>query len=921
MKRFKLKFHYVISSILVVVLMATTLFAINNTSENYLANDHSSCVWNHYNKLTETSDDNGCKEYWVCCSHHDVVLDEPSQGVITHKGQVTASFANNLANDDSRVLLSYTKQALVLDEKISELPSDEKISFNNFETINKINHTYENMNEETKAKLTKWKSFSSTKKYCATKYPALFDASCDIFTNRAYMTSTYNLARNVDEKIGNYVTLSNIKGHDTFWIIPNCDLSLSKFDTVHFYLTASIDTQIEFRAYWDYSAKLRINVKANEWSLVTLDISEYGLNLISDVGIAIWKGTDFALDYDVKISSFYGDYKQDDFGKTKIFDASTGSIRYINYEASFNQNRYYESELGFDYIECSNIYNETDGLWLGPNSNVSVGDYSYIYFYFKCSLEKGFEVREHHHYHIDQIVKAKANEWIKISIEVNETNFVDGILSDIGIDNWFQHTPETAGVWCISSFYGVREHEKLGNYIIPRITSDKNIDFTAYGIAPGRSKEVADNNFTVAREAGFTKAIGLLDGRNETLQDEFQTKLQNYLNSKTESNKAALFDVIDSFCASIEPKNNMIIESAYDHGIGYYALSCILYDFRMFAGNCSYTVDDYDLIISRILDKSEFILNPKYFGLFYLDEPSVAWGSSYIKKFYEKYRTLTDKEAFLNLLPMNSMSDKTTYNTYLNNYFGDIYKYNKYISYDMYPILRNEIRDAHLYNLEVIANRLKSQDKFDYRTFIYSLKGINDNSAHAPVDSVADLSLQIYSNLAFGSSDIAYYVYSSNTDYGLQEEEDKTNGLINIVDYSPSELYYYAKEINNEVHSFEKAYRHFKWDAILASGDCSQFNNLASRVYSYGKLSSVSGSEDTLVGCFKDRGTSQGFLVLNYQNSNESSYVDVVTLSFNNASHVLVYKDGDRCVYPLSSGQYSFNLNVADAAFVIPLSL
>ena len=40
----------------------------------------SNCYWNHYAAEAATESSVGCKEYWVCCDHHHVQLEEPTVG-------------------------------------------------------------------------------------------------------------------------------------------------------------------------------------------------------------------------------------------------------------------------------------------------------------------------------------------------------------------------------------------------------------------------------------------------------------------------------------------------------------------------------------------------------------------------------------------------------------------------------------------------------------------------------------------------------------------------------------------------------------------------------------------------------------------------------------------------------------------------
>ena len=51
---------------------------IKSNAEEHSAT--SNCYWNHYSGQAATSSSIGCKEYWVCCDHHYIQLEEPTVG-------------------------------------------------------------------------------------------------------------------------------------------------------------------------------------------------------------------------------------------------------------------------------------------------------------------------------------------------------------------------------------------------------------------------------------------------------------------------------------------------------------------------------------------------------------------------------------------------------------------------------------------------------------------------------------------------------------------------------------------------------------------------------------------------------------------------------------------------------------------------
>ena len=60
--------------------------------------------------MEPTYEDDGCLEYYVCCNHHESVLDRPTNGTIVDVGAPSSSFIATLADDDFRLLPSIKKQ-------------------------------------------------------------------------------------------------------------------------------------------------------------------------------------------------------------------------------------------------------------------------------------------------------------------------------------------------------------------------------------------------------------------------------------------------------------------------------------------------------------------------------------------------------------------------------------------------------------------------------------------------------------------------------------------------------------------------------------------------------------------------------------------------------------------------------------------
>ena len=78
----------------IAILTAILFTHSNNIKPTAASNEHTaSCHWNHYSRVEPTYLDKGIQEYYVCCEHHESVLDRPSIGNITDMGTPSREFS------------------------------------------------------------------------------------------------------------------------------------------------------------------------------------------------------------------------------------------------------------------------------------------------------------------------------------------------------------------------------------------------------------------------------------------------------------------------------------------------------------------------------------------------------------------------------------------------------------------------------------------------------------------------------------------------------------------------------------------------------------------------------------------------------------------------------------------------------------
>lgn len=107
------KFIYASSVLAAVVAVSAVVFGQNGLS-TLGVDSTSNCQWNHYDSVDSTYLDNGSKEYWVCCNHHEMVFEQPSVGSITDKGAPSEEFVKALEPTDARYDIKKTDHVVCI---------------------------------------------------------------------------------------------------------------------------------------------------------------------------------------------------------------------------------------------------------------------------------------------------------------------------------------------------------------------------------------------------------------------------------------------------------------------------------------------------------------------------------------------------------------------------------------------------------------------------------------------------------------------------------------------------------------------------------------------------------------------------------------------------------------------------------------
>ncbi len=287
-----------------------------------------------------------------------------------------------------------------------------------------------------------------------------------------------------------------------------------------------------------------------------------------------------------------------------------------------------------------------------------------------------------------------------------------------------------------------------------------------------------------------------------------------------------------------------------------------------------------------------------------------------------------DKKYIVNLIPLTAGANNWGYPTYqhlLDDYGERIMSQfeNPYISLDLYPFhVKSPNTDVDLVqNYKMIAETAKKYNA--EKTFILQS---STGAEFEETLSEADMRWQVYSAIAYGADNLQYYCYSvpKGIDYSycMLEKDDKT----------PSDLYYYVKEINTEIQKFANVVLAYDWQEVIGvwgetsdtfrlsavagwdENDPAQFQN--AKYYL-----SAKGSRDLLITRFEDEEYGEGYMFVNFA---DRSNTNTITANFKDCGAVAIYGGEDYSGTPQivkldEDGRFNLELNYGEGVFITPI--
>ena len=437
----------------IAILTAILFTHSNNIKPTAASNEHTaSCHWNHYSRVEPTYLDKGIQEYYVCCEHHESVLDRPSIGNITDMGTPSREFINSLDDDDFRVIPSYQTQLEPVQSLIDKIPTNYcatdgsliDLAYREYYALSEANRSYiQNANKL----LTVYNSYHQD-------FEILIDSTLNEYQYQIYNT-TYDVEYDYDEMYGYYSNFTDIYFTTDCWfgLGRNNQKVVIDYHEVFFYAynQSSVVKDIQIRDKYDFRLKAQhFTCYPRVWTKINIPLSVFVTGKLDDLFIGVYyEGKTHQTENEgFRYTSLYGmtgrinkyDYINSDddnqINNNVDFTGLDVLANEVDYCAHINPNAYSASQGKVNFITRQPYSNITgvefdakiDGVatgWWGIGHASSVAS-AQIYTGMKTT---GVTTTNNEFQHFSLSLSVTGPEYIYFIVEVNT------FVKDLFIDN------------------------------------------------------------------------------------------------------------------------------------------------------------------------------------------------------------------------------------------------------------------------------------------------------------------------------------------------------------------------------------------------------------------------------------------------------------------------------------------------------
>lgn len=238
----------------------------------------------------------------------------------------------------------------------------------------------------------------------------------------------------------------------------------------------------------------------------------------------------------------------------------------------------------------------------------------------------------------------------------------------------------------------------------------------------------------------------------------------------------------------------------------------------------------------------------------------------------------------------------------------------KVFSTDYYPLRECGLQHDYLYPLEYAAIKSKKHG-YEFFNYIQSSGGWCDWDPAREIKSVEDLRFQILCSFAYGATGIGYFTYGTDPNFLY-------TGL--FVNGALTEKYYFAKQVNEEIHAIEDIYLQYSWEksGLVFSDEPAKYAKtckirLIANADKFTNIEKIKGARDILVGEMVNKDGKPAHWIVNYIEPSEAA-LNVVRLMpeigckikavYFNGKQIEAIKDGSDYVFSMKNGEGVFVL-------------
>ena len=331
-----------------------------------------------------------------------------------------------------------------------------------------------------------------------------------------------------------------------------------------------------------------------------------------------------------------------------------------------------------------------------------------------------------------------------------------------------------------------------------------------------------------------------------------------------------------------------------------------------------------------------YVAHKAFLG-YYVDEPGYSDLSS-LKTLKAKWDAsafgANGKQLYVNLLPVYSGDMGGDYDAYVKGAIETsnlpIVSFDHYMMY--YKAKKNIFNSITGYEstISLRTDWLKNFDIASYyadknnKPFWYTLlttQHLSDGDETKYIDpTAADLTYQMYVAMTYGATNLIHYTFAGTGDYIID------GAMFNQNTGEWTQTYTDVKDASTAIGKWDHVFMSFDWlGASTVTGSSAQTGLITNdltysvAVNQFGVMSSVTSTQDVVIGHFEDENGYDGVMITNLTIPTNATAASVTITFDSEYKAVKVYQNGEERIVFLNNGVLTLDVASAEGVFLIPV--